>query len=230
MAIHLKVLFHLHDKLDALDFVGPLEMLSHVKNSDGSQVFSCTIASAFEVTTTNQGARVVRDIDIATAHESLSTFDIFIVPGGSAPPVLSSKVEPLGLIKAFSELPAGKIHRTLLSICTGSLFVASQGVLKGLTATTHWGSMDILRSIVKDLEVKEESAGVSRTTVVEDRFVVNPVNEKKGLRVITSGGISCGLDATLWLIEDIAGKAAREKCEKVTQYKWRGDEGLVVGQ
>jgi transcriptional regulator GlxA family with amidase domain len=226
MAHHFKVLFHLHDRLDALDFIGPLEMLSHVKNPDGSQVFDYAVASAYEITTTTQRARFVRDIDIATAYASLSTFDIFMVPGGAAPPVLASKAEPLGLIKAFSELPAGKSTRNIVSVCTGSLFLASQGVLNGLTGTTHWGSMDILRSITKEVAAEVSAAA---TKVVDDRFVVNPVNER-GLRVITSGGISCGLDATLWLIEDIVGKAAREWCEKNTQYRYRGDEGLIIRQ
>jgi transcriptional regulator GlxA family with amidase domain len=225
MALHFKVLFHLHDDLDALDFIGPLEMLSHAKNPDGSQVFVCTVVAANQVTISTQGAKFVRDIDIETAYKTLDSFDMFFVPGGAAPPVLEKGVEPLGLIKAFNELKAGK-PRTMLSVCTGSLFLASQGVLTGLTATTHWRSMDILRSIVQE----KEKAGGKATKVVEDRFVVNPVDREKGLRVITSGGISCGLDATLWLIEDVVGREAREMCEKITQYRYRGDEGLVVGK
>ena len=63
--------------------------------------------------------------------------------------------------------------------------------------------------------------------MVDERYVVNRVDER-GVRVITSGGISCGLDAALWLVEDIAGQTAREHVGHHTQYTWR--KGLVVGE
>lgn len=67
------------------------------------------------------------------------------------------------------------------------------------------------------------------TQVVERRFVVNGVDGESGLRIITSGGISCGMDATLWLVESVAGRECREAVEKQLEYKYRGDEGLVLG-
>ena len=62
-----------------------------------------------------------------------------VIPGGGTPGVFENGSEPLALIRAFVTLPKredGRV-RILLSVCTGSLFLASQGVLKGLTAGTH---------------------------------------------------------------------------------------------
>lgn len=53
-----------------------------------------------------------------------------------------------------------------------------------------------------------------------ERFIVNPVDEK-GLRIVTSGGNSCGLDGSLWLVEEVCGKKARENVEGVAQYVYR---------
>lgn len=91
-------------------------------------------------------------------------------------------------------------------------------MLDGLTATTHFNHCDRLR---------ERSARKGKTEVLETRYVVNKVDEGKGLRVITSGGVSCGLDSTLWLIGDIAGAESRDRAAKMIEYAWR-EEGVVL--
>lgn len=134
--------------------------------------------------------------------------------------MLADKAEPISLIAAFAALPKrrdGKV-RTLMSICTGALFLAEAGFLDGLTATTHPVAYDKLREI---------SARKGKTEVVELRYVVNKVDEEKGLRVMTSGGVSCGLDLSLWLIGDLVGAASREKVAEIVQYAWR-EEGIVL--
>lgn len=122
--------------------------------------------------------------------------------------MLEGKTEPLDLIKAFVELPKRVDGRTryMLSVCTGSLFLAEAGVLDGLSATTHVDFYGKLRKIC-------ERRG--RTKVLEERFVVNKVDGEKGLRTVTSGGISSGLDACLWLVEEIAGKESRESVHRI---------------
>ncbi len=218
----LKVLLPIHPMLEALDFVGPLEILSHARFSQGPEAFQCTITAAEALTTSTQGVAFSRDMDISEAHRRLSEFDVMVIPGGGSHSVLEKDSEPLALIRAFATLPKreGGRARILISVCTGSLFLASQGILRGLTAVTHPNYIGKLHEICN-----QQGAGAESTTVVNERYVVNRVSER-GLRVITSGGISCGLDATLWLVEDVAGQTAREQVEHNTQYAWR--QGLVV--
>jgi transcriptional regulator GlxA family with amidase domain len=220
----LKVLFHLHKDLDTLDFAGPLEILSHATypstaTSDRVKVFQSTITATSEFTTTGQGATIKRHIPIEEAYATLADYDVLLIPGGGSPGVLEGKAEPIGLIKAFGELEKRKDRRirTLLSVCTGSLFLAEAGVLNGLSATTHPGYYDKLRSI---------TAEKGKTTVYEERFVVNKIDEKKGLRVVTSGGVTCGLDSCLWLIGNVAGAESKENVATIVQYAYR--DGLVV--
>lgn len=140
------------------------------------------------------------------------------------PPVINSGVpEPIALIKEFAELArneTGERKRTILSICTGSLFLAEAGVLGGRTATTHWGSIEVLRGYA----AAEGKVGA----VVEKRFVVN--GDGEGLRVVTSGGISCGMDAALWVVENVGGEGARKGVERQLEYRSRVEEGVVVGE
>ena len=95
-------------------------------------------------------------------------------------------------------------------------------MLKGLIAGTHPNFIGKLQEICN-----QQGSGAESTKVVDERYVVNRVNER-GLRVITSGGISYGLDATLWLVEDVAGQTAREQVGHHAQYAWR--KVLVVGE
>ena len=221
----LKVLIHLHPNLDTLDFVGPLEILSDAtwastSDSDApvSEVFHNTLTAVSEFTTSTQNLTVKRHVAITEAYATLSDYDVLIIPGGGSPAVLNGKTEPLGLIKAFAALPRREDGRTryLLSVCTGALFLAEAGVLDGLSATTHTNYYGRLREL---------AGAKGDTKVLEERFVVNKV-DGKGLRVITSGGISCGLDSSLWLIEEVAGRESRERVAENSHYAWR--EGVVL--
>lgn len=140
-----------------------------------------------------------RDISFEEAYVRLSEFDVLVIPGGGTPPLLEGKLEPIGLIAAFAALPAKEEGKTrwLLSVCTGSLLLAEAGVLGGLSATTHFQHYEQLRKVsVK----KVEEEGHEAVKVLDERFVVNPRSEKNGLRIITSGGVSCGMDSSLWLV------------------------------
>jgi transcriptional regulator GlxA family with amidase domain len=222
----LKVLYHLHPSFDTLDFAGPLEIFSQAtykptssSDADKSKVFSPTITAVSEFTTSTQNAIFKRHIPITEAHSTLADYDILVIPGGGSQPVLDGKTEPLDLIKAFAALPkkADGSTRYLLSVCTGSLFLAEAGVLDGLSATTHVNYYKLFGTIC-------ETKG--QTKVLHERFVVNEVDEARGLRIITSGGVSCGLDSCLWLIEHIAGRESKERVAHIVQYAWR--EGVVL--
>jgi len=224
----LKVLYALHPKLDTLDFTGPLEILTQATYTPTptpttpdteSRVFHATITAVSELTTSSQNCIFKRHIAISEAHASLADYDVLIIPGGGTPGVLEGDTEPLHLIRAFAGLPkkADGSSRYLLSVCTGSLLLARAGVLDGLSATTHWLYYGLLEEI---------SGRMGKTNVVKERFVVDKADDEKGLTIITSGGVSCGLDSSLWLVGNIAGEEAKERVSRVIDYAWR--EGLVI--
>lgn len=66
--------------------------------------------------------------------------------------------------------------------------------------------------------------------VVEERFVVNQRSKSgnKALAVITSGGVSCGMDAALWLVEVVGDEGSRLDVERMLEYRGRSGEGLFV--
>lgn len=141
--------------------------------SSDSKAFDCTIAGAEPQVMSEQGVVIGSQIPFKEAYERLSEFDVLVVVGGNSDGVLKGKTEPLSIISAFAELQKNDSsrERTLMSVCTGSLFLAEQGILSGLSATTHPDYMtkfEILCSNAAQRNLQE------RTDVVEDaRYVVN---------------------------------------------------------
>lgn len=94
-----------------------------------------------------------------------------------------------------------------LSVCTGSLLLAKAGLLDGASATTHWSAMDLLRE------------AAPRATVRPDKqFVDNG-------RVMTSAGISAGIDLSLHAVGKLLGQDVAEATARWMEYKhWKGSE------
>ena len=138
-----------------------------------SRAFECTIAAGEPKVLSDQGVIIGSQVSWKEAHERLSDFDVLVVLGGNVEAIIKEKAEPLELINAFSELqkadPARE--RTLLSICTGSLMLAHQGILAGLSATTHPDFIIKFENLCSQAVVRDLG---ERTDVVDDaRYVVN---------------------------------------------------------
>jgi len=171
----IKVLITLHAGMDTMDFAGPLEVLSHAQhdlNDSSTKAFKIAFAADNEYTVTEQGASLRAHMQIKEAYARLKEFDILIIPGGGVEGVLKSKSEPLGLIKAFSDLQKKypDKERTLLSVCTGSMLLAQVGILNGLSATTH---PDYYTKFEKVCSEACQRDLAERCDVVEERYVVN---------------------------------------------------------
>ena len=112
-------------------------------------------------------------ISFKEAHERLEDFDVLVIVGGNSQEVIDKELEPLGVIQDFAELqkkdPARE--RTILSVCTGSLFLAKEGILSGLSATTHPDYLTTFENLCSDAATRNLT---ERTDVIEDaRYVVN---------------------------------------------------------
>lgn len=272
----IRVLFTLHEGFDTLDFVGPQEVLNHAQHNikDAStKAFTISTCAASPAVKSAQGITIKADMDWDDAHGILDEIDVLVIPGGSSDNVLKAKAEPLGLIKAFAALQTKdpSRERTLFSVCTGSLFLAQQGILQGLAATTHPDYYTRLEILCSEAARRDTGA---RTDVMEERYVVNnarfdlgekleenpfildkrPDGHTKtkprrgsdawklqrrreslvrrgvlplgGLRVITSGGITAGMDAALYLVAALVSFESALEVARMMQFVW--NKGVTV--
>jgi transcriptional regulator GlxA family with amidase domain len=88
------------------------------------------------------------------------------------------------------------------SICTGAFLLAKAGVLDGKAVTTHWEDIDDLKAMFPGLDVRTGQRWVDEGTVV------------------TSAGISAGIDMSLHLVERLAGRALAERTARQMEFDW----------
>jgi transcriptional regulator GlxA family with amidase domain len=88
----------------------------------------------------------------------------------------------------------------MTSVCTGSLVYAAAGLLKNRPATTHWASLELLAELDPTIDVRGE-----------ERFVDDG-------DVITSAGISAGIDMALYLVARLASPERARQVRRGIQY------------
>lgn len=77
------------------------------------------------------------------------------------------------------------------------------------------------------MEVAAKEFNLRPGTVAASRFVDAGIN-KFGVRIISSGGVSCGIDACLWVVKLCYAEAEAKKVAETLDYAWRKTEGFVV--
>jgi transcriptional regulator GlxA family with amidase domain len=127
-------------------------------------------------------------------------------------------------------LNPSSLHLTYLkapsSICTGALFPANLGVFDGRYCTTHWAAYATLNQYNKRAAVKTNSAA---GTVLPARFIDSGLNDSQ-VRIISSGGISCGIDASLHVVTLRSSEDEALATAKLLDYAWRKTEGVIFGE
>ncbi|HVU57406.1 MAG TPA: DJ-1/PfpI family protein [Puia sp.] len=98
------------------------------------------------------------------------------------------------------------------SVCTGAFIIGRAGLLDSLTATTFHSSIENLRKALPNTKVLSDV-----------RFVDNG-------KVITTAGISAGIDGALHLVAKLKGDEMAKQVAAYMEYdKWVPGQGLVVG-
>ena len=129
--------------------------------------------------------------------------DVLVVPGGGVRTARDSAATRQWVAETSARAP-----RTM-SVCNGAFILASAGVLDGLTATTTASLIDRLRNEFPKIRV-----------VNDRRFVDNG-------RIITTAGLSAGIDGALHVVEKILGRGAAEATALSTEYDWRPEAGYA---
>lgn len=190
------------DDVEELDFVGPFEVFSGAARRSDPPAFAVyTVAEKAGPIRTRGGL-------IVTPHYTLADCprpDILLIPGGQGTRALLTHTDLLVWIAA----QANRVEH-LLSVCTGALVLGRAGLLDGLEVTTHHSAFDLLRSEAPDATVYENR-----------RFVDNG-------KVVTSAGISAGIDMALHMVARLAGLTVAEATARNMEYPWQPEKPRPV--
>ena len=166
-------------EVEVLDFCGPFEVLSATRVDEGrrredpSPYEVVLVAEGRGIVTATGGLKVVPDHDL----DDCPTLDMLVVPGGWGTRRAMGNERLVAWIAERSRRAS-----TVTSVCTGSLLLARAGLLDGRRATTHWQILDEMRGLYPSV------------VVVDDENVVEAGD------VLTSAGISAGIDLALRVV------------------------------
>ncbi len=188
----MKIGFLMFEDLEELDMVGPWEVFTMAGKIRPETGIACvTIAPYGGTVRCAKGLRVVAD----HSFEDAPPLDILVVPGGQG---TRREVANTELLAWIAETARGCTWVT--SVCTGSMLLAAAGPARGKRIATHWGAVDLVR--------RRGEAG----EVMDDVRYVRDGN------VVTSAGVSAGIDMALWLVGEIWEPAFARKVQRQMQY------------
>lgn len=183
----------LFDDVEVLDFAGPFEVFSVTNELHDYAILDVyTVARNKVPVRARNGLSVNPDFSMAEAPRPA----FLIVPGGYGTRQVLNQPDVISWIKEAAE-NAEKV----MSVCTGSLLLAKAGLLEGLRATTHHQVLELLTQLAPNTQI-----------VRGERFVDNG-------KIITSGGISAGIDMSLYVVELTYGEDAAEKTAAYMEYR-----------
>ncbi|MBC7568599.1 MAG: DJ-1/PfpI family protein [Spirosoma sp.] len=196
------VVILLFDEIEVLDFAGPFEVFGVAGKRSGDAPFQVfTVAERGPIYARN--GLVISPTYLLNDHPKA---DIVVVPGGGG---IHPGGTPYGSRREMNN-PAvlNWVRRTtntaelVLSVCTGSFILGKAGLLDGLAATTHFMAVDGMRQAAPNTELRPS-----------ERWVDNG-------KIITSAGISAGIDMSLYVVGKLLGKPVADETARYMQYDY----------
>jgi putative intracellular protease/amidase len=158
-----------------------------------------TVAATKDPVTTAMGMTVIPKYSFDDAPRP----DVLVVPGGG----IKAAMSDAATLKWVRDETA-RIQHTM-SVCNGAFILASAGLLDGLSATTTNGNIPKLRAQFPNIKV------------VDDRRYVD--NGK----IITTAGLSAGIDGALHIVALILGEGTAQQVALIEEYDWSANSRFV---
>ena len=170
--------------------MGPRETLGMMARLSGGEWSVVMVSQDGEPVRGFLGASIIADHSFADCPP----LDVIVVPGGQG---TRTEVDNPRMIEFVRAAGAGAEYVT--SVCTGAFILHRAGFLSGRRATTHWGAIGQLREL-GDVAVSDS-----------ERWV-------RDGNVITSAGISAGIDMSLYLVSLLKDAQTAVNVQKMMEY------------
>ena len=184
---------YLFNKVELLDFAGPYEVFSVTSQLNGSELFKVfTISEDGGAIKSINGLIVIPDY----SFDNHPKVDILVIPGGEG---TKNEIKKKKVMEWISK--THKSADTMATVCSGARIPAVLGLLDGLEATTH-------HSVIDDVKKLAPKVTIDHTK----RFIDNGT-------IMTSGGISAGIDLALHIVKKLYGEETAQKTIDYMEYR-----------
>lgn len=184
----------IYNQAEVLDFSGPFEVFSTASRiSLPNNPFTVFLVGETGATIAARGGFSVNPTYGFHNHPDI---DVLIVPGGDHSEELGKKTVINWLARQ------AKSAKLVASVCTGVFLLAEARIVTSHNVTTHWQDIDDLRKNYPGLTVHAVKRWVDEGPI------------------ITSGGISAGIDMSLHLVSKLHNTELAECTAKQMEYSW----------
>lgn len=185
---------YIYDQAEVLDFSGPFEVFATASRfCETNETFNTfLIGETGEIVVARAGYKVIPHYGF---HDH-PRIDVLIVVGG----IHNDEMNKPQVINWISQ--QAKDATIVASVCTGAFLLAQAKVIQSQKVTTHWEDISDLKHMFPMLEVIEGVRWVDEGDL------------------LTSGGISAGIDMSLHLVSKLYGDALAEKTARQMEFSW----------
>ena len=192
---------YLYHDVEVLDFAGPFEVFNTATRvyarfhpeSHQDRFKVITIAEKAGLVRARAGLPVMPD-SLISSHPPL---DVLIVPGG----IHNAEMEKPQVLDWARRVNTNT--SITAAVCTGAFILGKAGILDGLNATTHWEDIPDLKKLLPGSNILEN---------------VRWVDEG---RIVTSAGISAGIDMSLHLVSKLEDEELALMTARQMEYDWQ---------
>lgn len=183
----------IYDNVELLDFAGPLEVFYLTRDESGNGLVDArTFALKKKPVRVLGGLQVLPDY----CCEDILDFDYILIPGGLGAREMVKDSPEILFLKELLE----NVKNQLITVCTGSIIAALTGLYSNSKMTTHH----------------------NRYSIFEERFpeidLVKHVKYFDDKKILSSGGISSGIDMTLYFVRKIFSNEVAERTIDTLEY------------
>jgi transcriptional regulator GlxA family with amidase domain len=194
------------DDVEVLDFCGPFEVFSVARpageHSDEFKLFNVVTIAEEDKIINCRGGLLVKPHTTIENHPPL---DILVIPGGQGTRRERNNHRLLDWI-----VRQDQETNLTTSVCTGAFLLAERGLLDNRRATTHWSSIEWMRSKYPAVEM------LADTRVVDEGHI------------ITSAGISAGIDMSLHVVSRLSGIDVAKWTARRMEYDWSSRGQVLI--
>ncbi|BCK08356.1 DJ-1/PfpI family protein [Vibrio cholerae] len=184
---------YIYDEAEVLDFSGPFEVFSTAKRLGAENWNVFLVSETLEPVKARGGFTVLPDY----SFQHHPQIDLLIVVGG----VHRNEMNNSNVLHWVASVDKHAKH--IASVCTGAFILANAGLLKGLAVTTHREDIPELKQRFPDLVIVEDKRWVTTS------------------KYTTSGGISAGIDMSLFLVSKFHSQSHADLVAHQMEYNWQ---------
>ncbi len=182
----------LFDGAEELDYAGPWEVFTSAAYLRPEL--------PIDVRTFSHDGKPIRSVNGLRVHPDgaltdAPRLDVLLVPGGDGRKREMHDERMLAWLRA-----RGAEAKWVTSVCTGVFLLHAAGLCTGRRVTTHWSTIEELRAR-------------GNVTVLDDVRYVRDGN------IVTSAGVSAGIDMALWLVGQLWDPAFARQVQRYIQYE-----------